>query len=114
MDHLSASSNNANIKGRAKYIAKRMQDIQFVGFCHFLADMFTILGRLSLKMQSDALILPAAVSQLNETVAENSCLKNCHIPKGHFKQFEDVLSKSDEKGGMEFQGIQMEGTLAGK
>lgn len=31
-----------------------------------------------------------------------------------FKQFEDVLSKSDEKGGMEFQGIQMEGTLAGK
>lgn len=82
--------------------------------CHFLADIFTILGRLRLKMQSDALILPAAVSQLNETVAENSCLKNCHIPKGHFKQFEDVLSKSDEKGGMEFQGIQMEGTLEGK
>ena len=91
-----------------------MRDIQFVAFCHFLADMFTILGRLSLKMQSDSLILPAAVSQLNETVAEISCLKNRHVPKGHFQQFEAVLSKSDDKGGMEFQGIQMEGTLEGK
>ena len=114
MDHLSASSNNADIKGRAKYIAKRMRDIQFAAFCHFLADMFTILSRLSLKMQSDSLILPAAVSQLNETVAEISCLKNRHVPKGHFQQFEAVLSKSDDKGGMEFQGIQMGGSLEGK
>ena len=91
-----------------------MQDIQFVVFCHFLADIFTILGRLSLKMQSDSLILPAAISQLNETVAEISCLKNRHVPKGHFQQFEAVLSKSDDKGGMEFQGIQMEGSLEGK
>ena len=114
MDHLSASSKNPDIKGRAKYIAKRMRDIQFAAFCHFLADMFTILGRLSLKMQSDSLILPAAVSQLNETLAEISCLKNRHVPKGHFQQFEAVLSKSDDKGGMEFQGIQMEGSLEGK
>lgn len=114
MDHLSASSNNADIKGRAKYIAKRMRDIQFAAFCHFLADMFTILSRLSLKIQSDSLILPVAVSQLNETVAEISCLKNRHVPKGHFQQFEAVLSKSDDKGGMEFQGIQMEGSLEGK
>jgi len=119
IDHLSASSNNAedannNAQGRAKYIAKRMRDVQFAAFCHFLADMFTILGRLSLKMQSDALILPAAISQLNETVAEITCLKNRHIPKGHFQQFEDILSKSDGKAGMEFQGIQMEGTLEGK
>ena len=91
-----------------------MRDIQFAAFCHFLADMFTILARLSLKMQSDTLILPAAVSQLNETVVDLSCLKNRHVPKGHFQQFEDVLSMSDEKGGMEFQGIQMEGTLEEK
>lgn len=114
MDHLSASSNNADIKGRAKYIARRMRDIQFAGFCHFWADMFTILGRLSLKMQGDSLILPVAVSLLNETVVEISCLKNGHVQKGHFQQFEAVLSKSDDKGGMEFQGIQMEGSLEGK
>ena len=64
MDHLSASSNNADIKGCAKYIAKRTRDIQFAAFCHFLADRFTILSRLSLKKQSDSLILPAAISQL--------------------------------------------------
>ena len=79
MDHLSAFSNNADIKGRAKYIAKRMQDIQFAAFCHFLADMFTILSTLSLKMQSDSLILAAAVSQLNETVAGISCLKKIAV-----------------------------------
>ena len=64
MDHLSASSNNADIKGCTKYIGKRTRDIQFAAFCHFLADMFTILSKLSLKKQSDSLILPAAISQL--------------------------------------------------
>lgn len=72
------------------------------------------MSRLSLKKQRDSLILPAAVSQLNETVAEISCLNNRHVPKGHFQQFEAVLSQSDDKGGMEFQGIQMEGSLGGK
>jgi len=111
MDHLSASSNNADIKGRAKYIAKRMRDVQFAAFCHFLADMFTILVRLSLKMQSDGLLLPSAVSQLNETVAEISCLKDRHVPKGHFQQFEDALCKSDDEGSREFPGIQLQGSL---
>ena len=66
MDHLSASSDKADIKGRAKYIAKRMRDIHFAAFCHFVADMFTI------------------------------------------------LSRQTDKGGIEFQGIQMEGSLEGK
>ena len=35
MDHLSASSNNADIKGCAKYIAKRTRDIQFAALSLF-------------------------------------------------------------------------------
>ena len=66
MDHLSASSNNADIKGRAKYIAKRMRDFQFAAFCHFLADMFTILSTLSLKMQSDSSSLPPFLSSMKQ------------------------------------------------
>lgn len=114
MEHLSGSSKNADIKGRAKFIANRMRDVQFAAFCHFLADMFTILGRLSLKMQNDGLILPSAVSQINETVAAISCLKDRHVPNGYFQQFEDALSKSDDDGSRVFQGIQLQGSLEGR
>lgn len=62
MEHLSTSSTSADIKGRAKFIAKRMRDVQFAAFYHFLADMFSILGKLSLKKQSDDVILRVAVS----------------------------------------------------
>ena len=92
----------------------RARNVQFAAFCHFLADMFTILGRLSLKMQSDGLLLPSAVSQLNETIAEISCLKDRHVPKGHFQQFEDALCKSGDEGSGEFQGIQLQGSLKGR
>ncbi|XP_068671116.1 zinc finger protein 862-like [Montipora foliosa] len=37
MDHLSAASKNADVKGRAKYVAEKMRSIQFSAFCHFLA-----------------------------------------------------------------------------
>ena len=63
--------------------------------------MFTILGRLSLKMQGDGLILPSAVSQVNKTVANISCLKHRHVSKGHFQQFENVLSKSGDEGSLQ-------------
>ena len=57
MEHLSTSSSSSEIKGLAKFILKRMRDVQFASFCHFLVDMFSILGKLSHTMQSDDLIL---------------------------------------------------------
>ena len=36
MEHLASTSKNAEIKGRAKYIAAAMKDIDFLAFCHFL------------------------------------------------------------------------------
>lgn len=66
MDHLSASSKNADIKGRAKFIGEKMRSVQFAAFCHFIADMFAIISRLSLKMQRNDLILPVAVSIIHE------------------------------------------------
>ena len=97
MEHLSTSSTSTDIKGRAKFIAKRMRDVQFAAFCHFLADMFSILGKLSLKMQSDDLILPVAVSQLKETVASITCLKSRHLPNGYLEKFLRVSNKSSNK-----------------
>lgn len=69
MDHLSATSKNADIKGRAKFVSEKMRTIRFAAFCHFLADMFAIISKLSLKMQRNDLILPVAVSLLHETIA---------------------------------------------
>ena len=100
MKHLSTSSSSAEIKGRAKFISKRMRNVQFAAFCHFLADMFSILEKLSLKMQSDDLILPVAVSQLKETVVSISCLKSRHAPNGYLETFLKVpnnLGKKDVK-----------------
>lgn len=97
MKHLSTSSTSTDIKGRAKFIAKRMRDIQFAAFCHFLAHMLSILGKLSLKMQSDDLILPVAVSQLKETVASITCLKSRHVPNGYLEKFLKVSNKSNNK-----------------
>lgn len=114
MEHLSTSSSSADIKGRAKSIVKRMRDVQFAAFCHFLADMFSILGKLSLKMQSDDLILPVAVSQLKETVAAITCLKSRHVPNGYLEKFLKVSSKSSNKDTKLFQGIKLEGSLEGK
>ena len=113
-EHLSTSSSSADIKGRAKSIVKRMRDVQFAAFCHFLTDMFSILGKLSLKMQSDNLILPVAVSQLKETVAAITCLKSRHVPNGYLEKFLKVSSKSSNKDTKLFQGIKLEGSLEGK
>lgn len=56
MEHLSATSKNADIKGRAKFVSKKMRSVSFAAFCHFLADMFAIISKLSLKMQRNDLI----------------------------------------------------------
>ena len=63
--HLSATSKNADIKGRTKFVSEKMRRIRFAAFCHFLADIFAIISKLSLKMQRNDLILPVAVSLLH-------------------------------------------------
>lgn len=97
MEHLSTSSTSADIKGRAKFIPKRMRDVQVAAFCHFLADMSAIVGKLSPKMQRDDLILPEAVSQLQETVASITGLKSRHVPNGYLEKLLKVSNKPSNK-----------------
>ena len=73
MEHLSSTSKNSDIKVRAKFVCEKMKTMQFAAFCHFLADMFAIISRLSLNMQRNDLILPVAVSLIRETSGETSC-----------------------------------------
>ena len=51
MEDLSVNSKVTDIQGRARHIVEEMKDVHFAAFCHFLADLFDILSRLSLQMQ---------------------------------------------------------------
>lgn len=108
MEHLSTTSKNADIQGRAKFVAAKMKDVHFTAFCHFLADLFSILSKLSLQMQRNDLILPVSVSLLKETMARVECLKSRPIPNGHLATF----LKHFERGN-DFQSIHLTGSLEG-
>lgn len=58
MEHLAASSANADIAGRAKHVKETMEDGSFLAFCHFLADLFTAISKYSLLLQRNYVILP--------------------------------------------------------
>ena len=108
MEHLSISSKNADIQGREKFVAGKMRDIHFAAFCHFLADLFSILSKLSLQMQRNDLILSVSVSLVKEAMARVECLKSRPIPDGHLAAFlKNVKSASD------VQGIALTGSLEG-
>ena len=97
MEHLASTSQKADIKGRAKYIAVAMKDIHFLAFCHFLADLFSTLETVSLKFQQNDLILPSTVSLLRETYAKVSLLPKRAAPGSWLESFDKVVKKSDDK-----------------
>lgn len=51
IEDLSVNSKNTDIKGPAQHVCEEMKNIHFVAYCHFLADLFSILSRSSLQMQ---------------------------------------------------------------
>lgn len=113
MDHLSATSPNTDVKQRAKHVAKRMREIKFAVFCHFVADLFGVISKLRLKMQRNDLILPVAVSLLQETVASVESLKSSNISGGHLERFLQMLQESPDVDEMLFQEITLKGSLEG-
>lgn len=109
MEDLSVNSKNADIKGRAQHVSEKMKDFHFAAFCHFLADLFSILSRLSLQMQRNDIILPTAVSHLKETMMRVECLKNRPEPDGYLTKFMKAV-----EGSQTFQGVALRGSLQGK
>lgn len=109
MEDLSVNSKNADIQGRARYIADKMKDVHFAAFCHFLADLFAILSRLSLQMQRNDIILPTVVSLLKESLVRIESLPSRPVPDGHLTQFLQAT-----KTNQTFQGVVLKGSLEGK
>ena len=109
MEDLSVNSKNADIQGRARYIADKMKDVQFAAFCHFLADLFAILSWLSLQMQRNDIILPTVVFLLKESLVRIESLPSRPVPDGHLTQFLQAT-----KTNQTFQGVVLRGSLEGK
>jgi len=110
MEDLSVHSKNTDIKGRAQHVSVEMKNIHFVAYYHFLADLFSILSHLSLKMQRDDIILPTAVSHLKETMTRAECLRNnyCPEPDGYLTKFMKMIKSTQT-----FQGVAIRGSLRG-
>ncbi len=47
MENLAQTSHNADIAGRGKKIFNTLKDLQFVAFCHVLADVLKEIATLS-------------------------------------------------------------------
>ena len=106
MEDLAINSKLADIKGRARHIVDKIKSVHFAAFCHFLADLFGILSRLSLQMQRNDIILPTVVSLLKETVLRTECLTSHPLPDGHLAKF-----LQGHKDDQPFQGITLKGSL---
>lgn len=106
MEHLASTSPKAEIKGRALNVARAMKKVSFLVFCHFLADMFQILGKLSLHFQRNDLILPSALAILKETVKNIKSLPKRPIPGGRIETLLASFAKTQCEPPM-FQGIQL-------
>jgi len=111
MEHLATASTNTDVKGRAKFIIKAMKTVSFVSFCHFLADLFEVLSKLSVQFQRNELILPCAVSLLEETVSNITLLCKRPVSGGRLHTFLSSLQASNSS--IMFQGIILPGDASG-
>ena len=107
MEHLATKSTNSDVKGRAKFIIKAMRTVSFVCFCHFLAALFDVLSKLSVQFQRNELILPCAVSLLEETVSNITLLCKRPVLGGGHHTFLSNLQAYN--GSFMFQGIILSG-----
>ena len=104
---LSVNCKNADIQGRAQHASQKMKDIHFAAFCHFLADLFAILSRLSLQMQQSEIILPSVVkSHLKGTLLRVESVACCPVADGHLTKFWEKV-----KGTQTFQGVALTGSI---
>ncbi|CAM4603447.1 unnamed protein product [Leuciscus chuanchicus] len=80
MENLAQTSHNADIVGRGKKVFKTLKDLQFVAFCHFLADVLQEIATLSQTLQKADLILPSAVAAVESCLTSLDYMKTNPLP----------------------------------
>ena len=69
MEHLAASSVNADIMGRGKHVSRLMLKVDFVVMCHFIHDVFTAVSKLALTLQNRNTTLTTALNAVRYGIA---------------------------------------------
>ncbi|KAJ8321702.1 hypothetical protein KUTeg_000173, partial [Tegillarca granosa] len=108
MEHLGESSTNADIQGRGKFVSKEMKSLCFVSLVHFMADVFGVLAKMSLKFQKGDIILPTAVLSVRDTCVILEEMKTEPIRESSMLSiFFEALNVQIEHGNSEikFQGL---------
>ena len=72
-------------------LVKTMKKLDFVAFCHFIADMFQIISELSKILQKNDLILPMAITAVRRTVDQVENLLVRPKRNGHLNTFLTAL-----------------------
>jgi len=103
-EHLASTSAKTEIKGRATNVARTMKDESIVAFCHFVADMFQILSKMSLHFQRNDLVLPSAPTVLKEATGSIKMLPKHPVPGGKMEAILESLKKQQHDP-PHFQGI---------
>ena len=68
-----------------------MKSLNFVSFCHLIADMFQVLSELSKTLQKNDLILPMAITAMKRTVEQVENLLVRPKYNGHLSRFLSVV-----------------------
>ena len=111
MEHLATTSFNSDVKGRAKFTTKAMKAVSFVCFCHFLADLFDVLSKLSVQFQWNELIPPCVGSLSEGTLSNVTLLFKWPVLGGRLHTFLSGLQACN--GSFMFQGIILSGDASG-
>ena len=77
-------------------LVKTMKKVDFVAFCHFIADMFQIISELSKSLQKNDLILPMAITAVRRTVDQVENLLVRPKRNGHLSAFLTALQAQVE------------------
>ena len=110
MENLKETSRNADVAGRGKKVSDTMKDLKFAAFCHFLADVFQEISKLSLLLQSKDLILPCAIDGVESCFTSLDAMKTDPFPDGLLETFiTQCLEKQTHGVHTSFQGLEMKG-----
>ncbi|XP_073715742.1 zinc finger protein 862-like [Misgurnus anguillicaudatus] len=113
IDHLAGVTANVEIAGRAKKIKLAMEDGTFVAFCNFLADLFCYISQFSLLLQRNDIILPQAVSGIENLLVTIEAFAAQPKPGGKLSTFYAAMqeqhhqNQDNERQEFKFQEVNL-------
>ncbi|KAJ8298310.1 hypothetical protein KUTeg_024841 [Tegillarca granosa] len=110
MEHLAATSTNADVKGRATHLVRLMKTFNFIAFCHILLDVLKVVSCLSCDLQDNKTILMTATTSIKSTMSDLELLKTAPLENGSTANFIEFMKAQTEKADVKFQGLHITGS----